>query len=156
MYYIGFYLPYLSYVFILPYTAVFTLDSSMDVTTCTLVSLVEIYGHVLLCTPVPSVEVYMHALTGYSVHLASVHAITLYVLLKAYLLVLTRVCVSRARASARTCERTSIRICACGGCSLCTSIFLSNILLWGDLVHGSRTAYVYIRGALGDSLYHIP
>ena len=129
MYYIGFYLTYFSYVFILPYTAVFTLDSSMDVTTFTLVSLVEIYGHVLLCTPVPSVEAYMHALTRYSIHLAFVHEITLYVLLKSSLLILPRVCVSRARASARNREHTPVRICDCGGCSLCTSVFMSNILL---------------------------
>ena len=107
----GSYLPYLSYTFILLRTNFFTLDLFMDVTMCTPVHLVEIYGRVFPCTPVFSAETYIHTLTQSSVHaetsvhtltqssvhVASVHALThssVNVLPQASLLLLPCVCVS--------------------------------------------------------------
>ena len=52
--------------------------------------------------------------------------------------------------------RSSTSIRDHGGCSACLSVVLSNTLLWSELGHISKTAHVYIRGALGYSLYHIP
>ena len=70
---------------------VFTVKFSVYVTPCTPIPLVEIYEHVLPCTPVISVGTSVHALTQSSMHVtrSSVH-----VLPRAYLLILTCVCVS--------------------------------------------------------------
>ena len=45
-------------------------------------------------------------------------------------------------------------ICDCGCCSVCLSVILYNILLWGDLGHGYTAAHVYIQIYIKDYLYH--
>ena len=45
-------------------------------------------------------------------------------------------------------------ICDCSCCSVCLSVILYNILLWGDLGHGYTAAHVYIQIYIKDYLYH--
>ena len=76
MSYMGLYLPYLSYTFVIPRMAVFTVDSYVDMTPFTPMILVEIYRHVILCMPVLLAETSMHTIMYSSVHVTSVHALT--------------------------------------------------------------------------------
>ena len=72
------YILYLSCVFVLPHTTVFTLDSSVDVILCTPIPLVGMYGQLIPRTSVISVETPLHVLPKSSVH----------ILLQEYLLLL--------------------------------------------------------------------
>ena len=102
---------------------------------------------------------YRHISSGRAHTHASVHVRTLSV--NIHERASMKMC-ARASTSIRTHAYASIRshasanACPSGGCSIYLLVVLYKKLLWGDLRHGSRTDHFYIRGALGDSLYHSP
>ena len=131
------------------------------------------YGYIYLGLVCEYDSMYTHTFSRYIWALASMHTcnISRNVHARAYMIfcecdVRTRTCaIFRARASTiiLACTSTCLCVCArapssiraCVGCYPCLFVVMSNTLLWIELGHVSRTAHIYIWGALRDSLYHI-
>ena len=111
---LGFYLPYFSYVFIIPHTTVFTVELSLEVTLCTPISLLEIYVYVFLFTPLLSVETFMHTLPITCVRVLPRASLIILWYVFLYMHVLLRRISTRAPDSIHAC-------CVCYTLSICCS-----------------------------------